>query len=99
MKSLGIERKLVGTNDIKDMREYKRLVRELEKEKEAISEEVHKHREQALDELLEVADEIKANRETLSRLKDSIQEKREESAQLSLEGEKRSLSSLTYKIG
>ena len=88
MKSLGIERKLVGTNDIKDMREYKRLVRELEKEKEAISEEVHKHREQALDELLEVEDEIKANRETLSRLKDSIQEKREESAQLSLEGEK-----------
>ena len=51
------------------MREYKRLVRELEKEKEAISEEVHKHREQALDELLEVEDEIKANRETLSRLK------------------------------
>ena len=88
MKSLGIERKLVGTNDIKDMREYKRLVRELEKEKEAISEEVQKHREQALDELLEVADEIKANRKTLSRLKDSIQEKREESAQLSLEGEK-----------
>ena len=41
------------------MREYKRLVRELEKEKEAISEEVHKHREQALDELLEVEDEIK----------------------------------------
>ena len=70
-----------------------------EKEKEAISEEVHKHREQALDELLEVEDEIKANREILSRLKDSIQEKREESAQLSLEGEKRSLSSLTYKIG
>ena len=88
MKSLGIERKLVGTNDIKDMREYKRLVRELEKEKEAISEKVHKHREQALDELLEVEDEIKANRETLSKLKDSIQEKREESAQLSLEGEK-----------
>ena len=64
-ESVIIERKLVGTNDIKDMREYKRLVRELEKEKEAISEEVHKHREQALDELLEVADEIKANRETL----------------------------------
>ena len=88
MKSLGIERKLVGTNDIKDMREYKRLVRELEKEKEAISEKVHKHREQALDELLEVEDEIKANRKTLSRLEDSIQEKREESAQISLEGEK-----------
>lgn len=97
MKSLGIERKLVGTNDIKDMREYKRLVRELEKEKEAISEEVHKHREQALDELWEVEDEIKANRETLSKLKDSIQEKREESAQLSLEGEK-TLSNLQDRV-
>ena len=97
MKSLGIEQKLVGTNDIKDMREYKRLVRELEKEKEAISEKVHKHREQALDELLEVEDEIKANRETLSKLKDSIQEKREESAQLSLEGEK-TLSNLQDRV-
>ena len=87
MKSLGIERKLVGTNDIKDMHEYKRLVRELEKEKEAISEEVDKYKEQALDELLEVEDEIKANRKTLSRLEESIQEKREESAQLSLEGQ------------
>ena len=73
------------------MHEYKRLVRELEKEKEAISEEVDKYKEQALDELLEVEDEIKANRKTLSRLKDSIQEKREESAQLSLEGEKNAL--------
>lgn len=73
------------------------MVRELEKEKEAISEEVHKHREQALDELLEVEDEIKANRETLSKLKDSIQEKREESAQLSLEGEK-TLSNLQDRV-
>lgn len=61
-------------------------IRELKKEKKAISEEVHKYREQALDELLEVEDEIKANRKTLNKLKDSIQEKREESAQLSLEG-------------
>lgn len=97
MKSLGIERKLVGTNDIKDMHEYKQLMKginSLEKEKEFISEQVEEYRKSALEKFNQIEEEIKnqkqkvvAMKDELSQLETSIQEKKKEASQVALEGQ------------
>lgn len=72
MKTLGIERKLVGTNDIKDMNEYKKLMNEINK-----LEEIKEFQNQ----------EVDAKEKELNQLEDFIQEKKKESSQMISEGQ------------
>lgn len=48
LKQLGVERKLVGTNDIKDMHEYKAMIQEVNREKERLLSQIDVERSQKL---------------------------------------------------
>lgn len=50
LRTIGVERKLVGTNDIKDMHEYKQMVAEVEREKERLLADIAVERSKMLSE-------------------------------------------------
>ncbi|MGQ7396405.1 hypothetical protein ACTGYH_11675, partial [Streptococcus suis] len=59
LQTLGIERKLVGTNDIKDMREYKQMIQEVNAEKERLMSDIAVERSNLLSKQRELEGNIK----------------------------------------
>lgn len=59
LQTLGIERKLVGTNDIKDMREYKQMIQEVNAEKERLISDIAVERSNLLSKQRELEGNIK----------------------------------------
>lgn len=59
LKEFGFERKFVGTNDIKDMREYKQMVAQIEQEKQRQISDIAVERSNLLSEVVELEEGIK----------------------------------------
>lgn len=73
LKQLGVKRKLIGTNDIKDMHEYKTMIRQVNQEKERLLSQIDVERSQRLSESRELQERINTLKHTESVLEGKIE--------------------------
>ncbi|WP_449451842.1 plasmid recombination protein [Streptococcus suis] len=73
LKQLGAKRKLIGTNDIKDMHEYKAMIEQVNQEKERLLSQIDVERSQRLSESRELQERINTLKNTESVLEGKIE--------------------------
>lgn len=73
LKQLGVKRKLIGTNDIKDMHEYRTMIHQVNQEKERLLSQIDVERSQRLSESRELQERINTLKHTGSVLEGKIE--------------------------
>ncbi|MGT2965559.1 plasmid recombination protein [Streptococcus acidominimus] len=97
LKQLGVKRKLIGTNDIKDMHEYKDMIQQVNQEKEHLLSQIDVERSQRLSESRKLQERINALKNTESVLEgkiEALEDEIEEMEQKALESHDRVLKRL-----